>query len=286
MTMTHGPIVVRRRLGAVLKRLRGERGLPLDAVARQLEISPSKLSRLETGQVAPRTRDVRDLLEIYEAPRDVRTQALTWADQAKEPGWWQPYSNRILYDLDLYISLEAEARKVEAFCLPVAGLLQTSRYARMVLSGAIPQCSPAELDRLVEIRVRRQNVLAADRPDAAPLDLHVVLDESALHRGTPAVMHEQLDELVHRSHLPNVLLQVLPFDRGYGMACSTFAIFEPRESADWTVVNVESAGQDAYFDATGEVAKYRSIWTDLVERALNPDESRALLTQLRDRLTR
>ena len=282
MSITQGPVVVRRRLGAALKRLRGEQGLPLDAVARQLEISPSKLSRLETGQVAPRIRDVRDLLEIYQAPADIRTRALAWANQAKEPGWWQPYSNRILYDLDLYISLEAEARKVEAFCLPVAGQLQTAPYARMVLSGAIPQVSKAELDRLVEIRMRRQHVLAAERPDAPPLDLHVVLDESALHRGSPkAVMQEQLDELVRRSHIPNVLLQVLPFDRGYGMACSTFAIFEPRESADWTVVNVESAGQDAYFDAAGEVAKYRSIWADLVDRALDPDESRALITRLR-----
>ena len=282
MTMTHGPIVVRRRLGAVLKNLRAQGGLPLDARARPREISPSKLSRLETGQVAPRIRDVRDLLELYEAPADVRTRALTWAEQAKEPGWWQPYSSRILYDLDLYISLEAEARKVEAFCLPVAGLLQTSRYARMVLSGAIPQCSTAELERLVEIRVRRQNVLTAERPDAPPLDLHVVLDESALYRGTPAdVMREQLDDLVRRSHLPNVTLQVLPFDRGFAMACSTFAIFEPRETVDWTVVNVESAGQDAYFDAAGEVAKYRSIWADLVDRALGTEESRALLTRLR-----
>ncbi len=281
MSMTHGPIVVRRRLGAVLKNLRAQLGLHLDVVARQLEISPSKLSRLETGQVAPRIRDVRDLLEIYEAPAEVRVRALAWADQAKEPGWWQPYSNRILYDLDLYISLEAEAQTVKAFCLPIAGLLQTPSYARMVLTGAIPQCSEGELDRLVEIRIRRQNVLAADRSDAPPLNLHVVLDESALHRGAPAdLINEQLAELERRSHAPNITVQVLPFDRGYGMACSTFAIFEPRETIDWTVINVESAGQDTYLDAAGEVAKYREIWADLVSRAMDPDETRAFVARL------
>lgn len=283
MTATRGPIVVRRRLGAVLKRLRGELGLPLDVVARQLEISPSKLSRLETGQVAPRIRDVRDLLEIYGASSDVRARALAWADQAKEPGWWQPFSAAIPADLDMYISLEAEAERITMYSLPISGLLQTEHYARALLIGSAPQTTPSQLDRLVEIRMRRQLVLDPARPDARPVDLHVVLDESGLHRCTSTVvMREQLAELVRRSQWPNVTLQVLPFDAGYVAASSTFAIFEPRETTDWTVVNVESSGQDAYFDTPGDVGRYRSMWDDVVVRALDPGASRALLARLLD----
>jgi transcriptional regulator with XRE-family HTH domain len=285
MTVTHGPIVIRRRLGAVLKRLRGEHGLDLQGVARQLEISPSKLSRLESGQVAPRIRDVRDLLEIYQAPTDLRTRALQWAYESKEPGWWQPFSAAIPNDLDLYISLEAEARQIRMFSLPISGLLQTEAYARMLLSGAAPQCSPAELDRLIEIRVGRQVVLKAGRPESAPVELHVVLDEAALHRGVPGpVMREQLEELLVRSQWPNVTLQLLPFQAGYSMASSTFAIFEPRDASDATVVNVESTGQDAYFDSAGEVAKYESIWTDIVGRARDPLQSRELVSHALSRV--
>jgi transcriptional regulator with XRE-family HTH domain len=281
LSVTHGPMVVRRRLGAALKRLRGERGLPLDTVARQLEISPSKLSRLETGQVAPRIRDVRDLLEIYGASTDLRSRALEWADQAKEPGWWQPFSAAIPADLDMYISLEAEAERIVMYSLPISGLLQTERYARSLLAGGAPQATPDQLDRLVEIRMRRQFVLDPGRPDAPALQLHVVLDESGLHRCSSAeVMHEQLDELLARSWWPNVTLQVLPFDAGYVTASSTFAIFEPREPTDWTVVNVESSGQDAYFDTRGDVERYRTMWQDVLGRALDPDASRALLTRL------
>ena len=281
MSITQGPMVVRRRLGAALKRLRGERGLPLDAVARQLEISPSKLSRLETGQVAPRIRDVRDLLEIYEAPTDVRTRALAWADQAKEPGWWQPFSAAIPADLDMYISLEAEAERIAMYSVPISGLLQTERYARALLAGSAPHTTPEQLDRLVEIRMRRQLVLDRSRPDAPPVDLHVVLDEASLRRCTSAqVMREQVDELITRSHWPNVTLQVLPFDAGYVTASSTFAIFEPREPTDWPVVNVESSGQDAYFDTRGDVERYRAMWHDVVGGALDPETSRALLTRL------
>jgi transcriptional regulator with XRE-family HTH domain len=277
MTVTHGPIVVRRRLGAMLKRLRAELGLDLQGVARQLEISASKLSRLETGQVAPRIRDVRDLLEIYGAPTDLRSRVLQWAVEAKEPGWWQPFSPAIPNDLDMYISLEVEARQIKMFSLPIPGLLQTETYARMLLSGAAPQCSAAELDRLIEIQIRRQTVMG-DRPEDPAVQLHVVLDESALWRGAPVpVMREQLEELLRRSRSPNVTLQVLPFTAGYVMASSTFAIFEPRDDTDVTVVNVESTGQDAYFDTAGEVAKYKNIWTDVVRRAPDPNQSRELI---------
>lgn len=281
MIESHGPVVVRRRLGMVLKRLRDERGLPLDAVARQLEISPSKLSRLETGQVAPRTWDIRNLLEIYSAPPDVRADVLAWADQAKKPGWWQPFPPASPENLDMYVSLEATAQRLKTFSLPVSGLLQTEQYARALLNGAAPHASPAQLDRLVQIRMRRQLVLDKDRPDAPPVELHAVVDEAALLRGrTDAMMSEQRAELIRRSRWPNVTLQVLPFAAGFVMASSTFTIFEPRESADGTMINIEGAGQDAYVDTRGDVERYRVLWDDVLGRALDPGTSRDLIAEL------
>jgi hypothetical protein len=180
----------------------------------------------------------------------------------------------------MYISLEAEARRIKMFSLPVPGLLQTEAYARMLLAGAAPRCSANELDRLVEIQVRRQAILS-DRAEAVAVQLHVVVDESALQRGAAdSVMGEQLHELLLRSRRPNVTLQVLPFKSGYVMASSTFAIFEPRDDTDVTVANVESTGQDAYFDTPGEIAKYETIWVDVVRRALDPEKSRDLIERV------
>lgn len=286
MTMTHGPVVIRRRLGFVLKQLRGGLGLHLDVVARQLEISPSKLSRIETGQVEPKIRDVRDLLDIYEADVGIRHQVMGWASDAKSPGWWQPFTSTVaVADLDMYISLEAEASSEQMFSTPVTGLLQTEAYARSILSEAFPEASGQEMDRLVQIRVGRQAVIDPDRTDAPPLELHAVLDESALRRSNaePAVMAEQMRRLAERSHQANVCLQILPFSAGYTRATSTFSIFEPREAAtDWPVVNVESTGSDAYFDTAAEVSNYRSIWKGIVSRALDPDRSRRFIEALID----
>lgn len=277
----HGPLVVRRRLGALLKRLRAQVGLPLDVVARRLEISPSKLSRLETGHVAPRIRDVRDLLDIYDTPAETRDRAMRWAEEAKQPGWWQPFSASSPRDLDLYISLEAEASRISMYSHPISGLLQTEAYARMLLSGAAPNCSPEALEDLVSIRMRRQDVLNPDRSEAPPVRLHAVLDEAALHRGAGAdVLRGQLRELLTRSEWPNVELQVLPFTAGFTAASGTFAIFEPRNASDRAVAQAEGTGQDAYFDTEGDVARFRAIWSDVLDHCLDVERSRQLIRQL------
>lgn len=50
MSSITGPVVPRRRLAAELRRLRTEAGLTLEAVADELIVRRSKLSRLEKGQ--------------------------------------------------------------------------------------------------------------------------------------------------------------------------------------------------------------------------------------------
>lgn len=280
MTVTHGPVVIRRRLGHVLKQLRAGRGRQLGEVARLLEMSPSKLSRIETGQVEPKFRDVRDLLEIYDASSEVREQVLAWAGEAKSPGWWQPFSASVAgADLNMLISLEAEAASKRNFSIPVAGLLQTEAYARSLFSTALADGEDVELDRLLEIRMGRQAVIDPGRADAPPLDLHVVLDEAGLWRTTDAsIMDGQIRALLRRAEQPNVTVQVLPFDAGWTRSTSTFSIFEPRDpGTDWPVVNVESTGSDSYLDGEEALSTYEKVWRNTVRHALDPDDTRTYL---------
>jgi len=65
MAPAKGPIVPRKRLRKVRKRLREESGRTLDEVAQALMISTSKLSWLENAQGGPQARDLRDLVVYY-----------------------------------------------------------------------------------------------------------------------------------------------------------------------------------------------------------------------------
>ena len=209
---------------------------------------------------------------------------MEWATDAKQPGWWQPFSVQVPADLDLYISLEAEARSVQIFSTPINGLLQTRDYARAILRRVVPDATEAELDILVDVRMGRQRVVDPAREDAPPLELHAVLDEGALYRfpTDDEVRTDQLHTLLERSAQPNITLQVLPFRAGYTSgSTSTFALFSPRETTtDWPVVNVESTGADAYYDTPNEIGRYRGIWNDVVANALDAAQSRELIAGL------
>ena len=63
--MAVGPTVRQRQLGMRLRAIRIEKGLSVDAVAKELECSPSKISRLETASRRPNPRDVRDVCKFY-----------------------------------------------------------------------------------------------------------------------------------------------------------------------------------------------------------------------------
>jgi hypothetical protein len=157
--------------------------------------------------------------------------------------------------------------------------LETREYASMLLRGAAPQDTEAQHEELLGIRLRRQEVLSADREHVAPLGLHVILDEGALHRGPDegSVMADQMRELHRRSECDNVDVQIFPFSAGYSEALSMFSIFEPRDPGDSTVVCVESTARDAYYDGAIDLKRYRAIWDDLTLRAADVDKSRELI---------
>ena len=126
-----GPVIVRRRLGNELRRLREDANLRLDAVAAELEVSQSKISRIETGHSTAKIWDVRNLLTLYGiGDGSRREEILGWAADAKAQTWWQDDITEDPTELDYYMSLEAEAASIRSYCTPIVhALLQTTDYA-------------------------------------------------------------------------------------------------------------------------------------------------------------
>jgi transcriptional regulator with XRE-family HTH domain len=264
------PTVRRRELGALLRKLRTEKGLTVEQAAEQLMFSMSKLSRMETGHGAPSRRDIRDLCALYEVTDEAeRKRMMNLAVEGRQTGWWQSYDLNQFAD---YVGLEADAVSVKVYqSILIPGLLQTPDYARAVNEAVIPQPDPERLEEQTEVRLRRQERLTQD----PPLRFGVILDDAALHRviGGPAVMKAQLRHLVELSQLPNVTLQVIPFSVGAHPAMdSTFNVLEFADGVPG-VVYVEGLVGWVYMKRSQDFERYVRVFERLCQIALPPRKS-------------
>ena len=264
------PTVRRRELGALLRKLRTEKGLTVEQAADQLLFSMSKLSRMETGHGVATPRDVRDLCDLYDVTSEAeRDHLMQLAAEGKQQGWWQSY------DLDYfatYVGLEAEAAGISYYqSAIVPGLMQTPGYARAMAAASIPRVTPERIDELIEVRRMRQRLLAQN----PPVRLDVVLDEAVLRRavGGAVVMSEQLERLIELASQPNVLMQVIPYAVGAHPAMdSTFNILDFAGSVP-RVVYVEGLVGWLYLERPQDVTRYLQVFKHLCSVALNPQES-------------
>jgi len=252
MTRRSSPTVRRRKLGSELRKIRAELHRPADEVVTFMGWSLTKLSRIESGKVSVSWESVAALLEHYGVNGEKRDALVKLAREAKQEGWWQPYSDILSKDYSTYIGLEAAASSLRLYQLGVPGLLQTADYARSVITEAGPLTLPDdEIDRRVDLRLKRQAVLKGD----SSLELWVVLDEVALRRqiGGRETMRFQLNHLAEVACLPNVHVQVVPFETGAHASISgSFGIFTFDEG-DRDLPFIETFGGTLYLESESEV---------------------------------
>src|SRR4051812_15629098 len=204
------PTIRRRRLGVELRRHRETAGGTIDFVADRLGCSTSKVSRIETGHTGAAPRDVQDMLDIYGVEDTIKAELVQIAREARQKGWWHPFSTVLN---SAYVGLEAAARSIRTYEQQVVpGLLQSEEYAIAMIRAARLGDTDREIEQRVRVRMERQSLLTQDDP----IDLRVVLDEAVVSRpvGGDAVMRDQLCALITAARLPNVTLQILPFDAG------------------------------------------------------------------------
>lgn len=277
MNERRSPTIRRRRLGAELRRRREAARVTIEAVAERLECSASKISRIETGHTSATPRDVRDMLEIYGVVGAEADELVQISREARQKGWWHPYSTVLT---GAYVGLEAAASSVRAYEQQVVpGLLQTEEYAKAMIRAARPDITAGEVERRVRVRLGRQPLLTQDDP----IDLWVVLDEAVVSRpvGGDGVMRAQVERLVAVADLPNVTVQVLPFEAGaHAGMDGTFAILSFPEPGDPDVVFAENATGGLFLEKSEELRKYTFIFDHIRAAALRPEDSGALLAKL------
>lgn len=276
------PTLLKMLVGVQLAGIRESAGMSQDQAARSLGFSPAKLSRIEAGKGRrpPTETDVRALLDLYGTDAYEASVLLQLLRRAGEPGWWQRYDKRLMPEwFDRLVGLQEAATAIRTFEIQyVPGLLQTPAYTRAVVERGLPTAPAREVERRVELRMRRTQLL--ERPDAP--QLWAVVDESVLLRvlGGREVMREQLDHLVRMASLPHVTVQVVPLDVTHASAPAipvTYLRFGGSDLPD--VVYLEQIRSATFLEDQDETEEYRVTLDRLADEALNPRESLALLRE-------
>ena len=264
--------VLRMLLGSQLRRLREAADVTPERAGYEIRASRSKISRMETGRVGFKARDVTDLLTLYGVTDDqVRSKFLYLAGQSRRQDWWTSYSDILPDWFENYLGLESASSTIRTFEIQfVHGLFQTEDYARAVTLLGHQGAPPDEIERRVGLRVKRQDLLT--REDGPRI--WSVMDEAVLRRpvGGPVAMRAQLRHLLEVAALPQVTLQVVPFDRGgHAGASGSFTILRFEEQYLPDVVYMEQLTGAVYLEQRSDVEHYLAVMDQLSSEALTPD---------------
>ncbi|MEV5333090.1 helix-turn-helix domain-containing protein [Streptomyces werraensis] len=274
------PTLLKMLVGVQLAGFREDAGLSQDQAARSVGFSGAKLSRIESGKGRrpPTETDVRALLELYGTDDYEASVLLKLLRRAGEPGWWQRYDKRLMPEwFDRLVGLQEAAATIRTFEIQyVPGLLQTADYTRAVVERGLPNAPASEVQRRVELRMRRAQLLF--REDAP--QLWAVLDESVLLRvlGDSTVMRDQLDHLAKMAERPNVTLQIVPLNVTNASAPAipvTYLRFGGLDLPD--VVYLEHIRSANFLEDRDETEEYRIALDRLADEALTPRESVEML---------
>jgi uncharacterized protein DUF5753 len=167
----------------------------------------------------------------------------------------------------------------------IPGLLQTEDYARAVIRAGQSKPDPETMNRRLSARMARQEIL--ERAD--PPEIWAVLDESVVSRpvGGAEVMRAQWQHLIDLADRSNstLTLQILPFSAGAHPGMNgPFVIVTFNSPTDPPMVYLETATDGLYLDEPVDVDRYTLMFNHLVARALGPDESRAKISALAERM--
>ncbi|MET7852017.1 helix-turn-helix transcriptional regulator [Streptomyces avermitilis] len=274
------PTLLKMLVGVQLAGCRDDAGLSQEQAARALGFSPAKLSRIEAGKGRrpPTEGDVRALLQLYGTDAYEASVLLKLLQRAGEPGWWQRYDKRLMPEwFDRLVGLQEAAATIRTFEIQyVPGLLQTPAYTRAVVQRGLPTASAVEVQRRVELRTRRQEML--QRADAPRL--WAIIDESVLLRvlGSRDVMRDQLEHLITMAQRPQVTVQIVPLDVTNASAPAipvTYLRFDGLDLPD--IVYLEHIKSANFLEDRDETEEYRLTLDRLADEALDPHESLNLM---------
>ncbi|MEU7986929.1 helix-turn-helix transcriptional regulator [Streptosporangium canum] len=266
-------------LGQQLRELREANSLLLKDVAEYLQRDPSTAGRFESGEYPIRRPDLLALLDLYGVADSGRRETLMKLSQEVwQKGWWDGYATEVAGALVDYVWLESRAREIRAFDNTLLlGLFQTEEYARAVIEAAEFGAEKHQIERWVELRMTRQEILKGDDPPR----LSVIIDEAVLHRevGGPECMVTQLHHLIEYTARPNIEIRVLPFSAGaHASPTGAFRILQMKDP--YPEVAYAETPKGAIYVESPDTERFMLTYDNLRKLTLGPEDSAELISAM------
>lgn len=282
------PLMSRVTLGRALRRLRDEvNHLTLAEVASSLSCDISLVSRIELGKRTCSQTHFNKLMALYEVPEGERNRLAelhTTTREQRQP-WWARYSEVITAEYERFLGFESAASDVFEYQVGILpGLLQTERYARAVIGAGFASLGPDQIDALVEVREMRQRQSLWESHD--PLTCHYVVTQAALkfQVGGNDAHQEQLQYLLELSEHQSVELKVIPYEKGEeGAQIAAFRVFRFADDDVPDIAFGESVAGSLTLDDPRDLRRLHRLFNNLSGAALDPGESRDLITRIKNK---
>ena len=275
------PAAARRRLQRELRRLRTEANLTQRDVAEEMEWSPSKVIRIESGAVNITTNDLRQLLASYHISDQAQIEDLLATNRESRKQSWSDFKDVLEPLARTLWGYEASAvilRQFEYTFVP--GLLQTEEYTRALLRGInLPRISDERIGRLIEARSARQTLLERTRLP----QLFFIVDEAVLRRevGSKGVMRRQIDRIEELGTRDQISIQVVPMSAGaYPGQLGPFTLFEFKDED--TALFQESRVESLTRDDPDLIGQFLDVFQEMEKRlASKPGELNEVLQKIK-----
>ena len=262
------------QLGADLRALRDQAKLSLADAAKTIDVSVTKLSKMENGKEGCRYEDVAGLLAVYGVGGAQRTAILSRALEADKPGWLLKFPMTDQIETLRAVEVRADAITVFQQTL-IPGLLQTTPYILAVHNEVGGMSRDEAADRLAA-RLRRQAVL---RHPATPF--LALIGEDALHHrvGGPLVLRDQLKYLLEAGQRPRISIRIVPnLDRGHpGLDGPFVRLYLPGRRG---VVHLEGREYTHFLENRADLERYDRIIEELKAIALSEHASAGLIADV------
>jgi len=252
--------------GEETKALREALRLSQEQFADKLHYRQAQVSKVENGAVLA-SEAFADAMDRVAGTPGVYARLRAKLSKQGHPEWFVPY-----------ITLEESASGITDYsCTFLMGLLQTPEYARAVIRAAFPRETADQIERRVELRIRRQVVIERDAP---PL-LWVVIHEAVLRAcvGGRDVMIGQLEHLIAQMASPHVTVQVLPYRAGAAPSHLPFTLLSLNDTPHAVYTETPTHGGQVD-DSPNVVTTAVGMFDRLRMAALSEEESLTLIRKI------